>query len=113
MTDSIKLAVSEANRRRKIQHEYNQKHGITPVSAKRSIDAGLNEQQAGSAQNDDFNQKVAQLVESLNIPKDPKDQKKLVESLRKEMFQAAASREFEKAAMLRDKIKTIQELLLT
>ncbi len=108
MTDSINQAVSEANRRRAIQTEYNKLHGITPVSARRGIDVGLSE---NSSKEDDL-AKADELLQ-LDIPKDPKDQKKLIDTLRKQMFEHAASREFEQAASVRDRIKKIQEMLLT
>ena len=46
------------------------------------------------------------------VPQDPKEQHKLLESLKKQMFEAAARREYENAAKLRDTIKAIQEDLL-
>ncbi len=46
------------------------------------------------------------------VPEDPKEQHKLLESLRKQMFEAAARREYENAAKLRDTIKAIQDDLL-
>jgi excinuclease UvrABC helicase subunit UvrB len=46
------------------------------------------------------------------IPENPKEQQKLLESLKKQMFEAAARREYENAAKLRDTIKAIQEDLL-
>jgi excinuclease UvrABC helicase subunit UvrB len=46
------------------------------------------------------------------VPEDPKEQQRLLESLKKQMFEAAARREYENAATLRDTIKAIQEDLL-
>ena len=46
------------------------------------------------------------------VPEDPKEQQKLLESLKKQMFEAAARREYENAAKLRDTINAIQEDLL-
>ena len=49
----------------------------------------------------------------VTLPSDPQEVRKLLESLKTEMFQAAAKREFERAAQLRDTIKGIQERLLS
>lgn len=101
ITRSIDEAVSETNRRRKIQAEYNKLHGIIPESAKRGVDAGLVP---------DSPERI--IEQTPDIPKDPKEQQKLVEGLRKEMFEAAAKREFETAAKLRDRIQAVQKAML-
>lgn len=103
MTRSIEEAVQETNRRRSIQQKYNDAHGISPQSAKRQIQDSLVER---------VMEEIAEKAEELNIPKDPRDQKRYIEALRKEMFNAASKREFETAAALRDKINTIQDILL-
>lgn len=109
MTDSIRQAVNEAERRRKIQAEFNQKHGITPQSARSEIQVSL-----GTIVSDEPEAAPAEVrIGGVAVPKDPKDQQRLIEQLRKEMFDAAAKREFEKAAGLRDTINAIQEQLLT
>lgn len=109
MTDSIKLAISEVERRRKIQAAYNAQHNIIPQSAKRSIEASLVERPGGDEPSGEL--PPEELLAGL--PKDPKDQKRYLEQLKKEMFAAAAAREFEKAASLRDRIHAIQAVLLT
>lgn len=106
MTDSIRGAVAEAERRREIQLAFNAKHGITPTSAKRSIPEGLIPGErllTVLAAGDD---KV------IEVPREPAAQRALVDQLRKQMFEAAARREFEKAAELRDSLKRLQEALL-
>ena len=110
ITDSIQQALDETTRRRKIQSEYNTKHGITPHSAKRSIDAGLVDRIADDPLINVHDKASEALLSTL--PKDPHLQKKYLETLKKEMFQAAAAREFEKAASLRDTIQAIQAVLL-
>ena len=101
MTRSMQEAISETERRRAIQAEFNAKHGIIPHSAKRSEQRSL----GGEAQG----QVVAQSepLYGADIPADPREQQKLVERLRREMFDAAAKREYELAAQLRDKIQMI------
>jgi excinuclease ABC subunit B len=103
MTKSMKEAIGETDRRRAIQAEFNAKHGITPRSAKRSEQRSLGE---GTA--------VAEGLPTYGvaIPADPNEQRKLVEQLRKEMFDAAAKREYERAAQIRDTIQTILKQLV-
>jgi len=105
VTRSMQEAISETERRRKIQAEFNKEHGIVPRSAVRSIDPGL-------APDLDITPEIALGQLSIQIPPDSKSQKKLLESLRKEMFEAAAKKEFEQAAALRDAINAIQTELL-
>jgi excinuclease ABC subunit B len=103
MTDSIRAAVAETERRREIQAAYNKRHGIVPHSARRSIEKSLVEEVLLP---------VAEIRTSdgalIEVPKDTPGQKKLIEKLRKEMFDSAAKREFERAAELRDAIQRIQ-----
>jgi excinuclease ABC subunit B len=102
-TKSMKEAIAETTRRRKIQAEYNKEHGIIPRSASRSEQIALGDQVDESAE---------AAASGISIPQDPREQQRLLESLKKQMFDAAARREFEKAAELRDSIKAIQDLLL-
>jgi excinuclease ABC subunit B len=104
-TKSMKEAIAETTRRRKIQAEYNKEHNITPRSATRADQIALGEQI-------DEAEVAAQALAGVEIPSDPREQQRLLESLKKEMFDAAARREFERAAELRDRIKAIQERLL-
>jgi excinuclease ABC subunit B len=104
-TKSMKEAIAETTRRRKIQAEYNKLHNITPRSATRADQIALGEQV-------DEAEVAAQALAGVEIPSDPREQQRLLESLKKEMFDAAARREFERAAELRDRIKAIQERLL-
>lgn len=104
MTESIKAAVTETDRRRKIQIEYNQKHGIVPKTIIKKAFGAL-----GNAIED-----VLGLEEQLGIelPKDRSGQQKLLETLRREMFELAARKEFEQAAKIRDRLNLIQEKIL-
>jgi excinuclease ABC subunit B len=106
MTRSMKDAIAETDRRRKIQAEFNQAHGIVPRTATRSEQIALGDAAAEQAvQEGAPNYGVV-------VPEDPKEQQKLLESLKKQMFEAAARREYENAAKLRDTIKAIQEDLI-
>jgi excinuclease ABC subunit B len=106
MTKSMKEAIAETDRRRKIQAEFNKTHNIVPRSATRSEQIALGDVAAEEA--------VSESAPKYGVivPQDPKEQHKLLESLKKQMFEAAARREYENAAKLRDTIKAIQEDLL-
>jgi excinuclease ABC subunit B len=101
VTRSIQEAISETERRRAIQAEFNAKHGIVPRSAKRSEQRSLGEESTADMVADN------QPSYGVDIPVDPREQQKLVESLKKEMFDAAARKEYELAAQLRDKIQAV------
>lgn len=99
MTDSMKRAISETNRRREIQHAYNIEHGITPRGVDKAIDEGL---RAIIPQKEDTKNK-------LNLNKIPKDEYgSLVKDLEGQMKLASANLEFERAAELRDLIADIK-----
>jgi excinuclease ABC subunit B len=105
MTKSMEAAIAETERRRTIQAAFNAEHGIIPHSAKRGEQRSL-----GDAV--DMALAEAEKVYGADIPEDPKEQQKLVESLKKEMFDAAARREYERAAQLRDRIKAVTDVLI-
>ncbi len=102
MTDSMKRAIGETNRRRAIQHAYNLEHGITPRGVDKAIDEGL---RAIIPQKEDTKNK-------LNLNKIPKDEYgSLVKDLEGQMKLASANLEFERAAELRDLIAEIKAKL--
>jgi excinuclease ABC subunit B len=107
-TDSMRAAIQEANRRRKIQSDYNTLHGIVPQSAKRGLEAPL--VAVCSELVDPETGEVIKLDEA--IPADAKGQQKLIEGLKEDMRKAASNREYEKAAEIRDKLIRIQRSLL-
>ena len=96
LTDSMEKAISETNRRRKIQMEYNKEHGITPQTIKKSIRDTIKASIVEEAQ-EEYN-----LDENTTI-------EELINKLTDEMLQHAAAMEFEKAAELRDKIKELSK----
>lgn len=103
MTAAMNYAISETNRRRKIQTRYNEEHGITPHSVNKAIDQGLR----AIIPVDDSKKK-----HKLNLNKIPVDEyKNLIDDLTAQMQLAAANLEFEKAADLRDTISEIKERL--
>ncbi len=92
VTDSMKRAIDETNRRRKIQMEYNEKHGIIPKTIVKD---------------------VREIIEATK-PIDSKKSKKksgdaFLSMLEKEMFEAAKHLDFERAAQLRDKLKELND----
>lgn len=107
VTRSMKEAIAETDRRRKIQAEFNEKHGIIPRSATRSEQIALGD----SVADETLREQAPQY--GVVVPEDPREQQKLLETLKKQMFDAAARREYETAAKIRDSIKAIQNDLLT
>ncbi|MGB4761963.1 MAG: excinuclease ABC subunit UvrB [Candidatus Saccharimonas sp.] len=100
MTDSMKRAISETDRRRDIQTAYNTKHDITPRGVDKAIDEGL---RAIIPQKEDAKK------EKINLNKIPKDEyASLVKDLTGQMSLASANLEFERAAELRDLIGEIK-----
>jgi excinuclease ABC subunit B len=102
VTDSMKRAIDETNRRRRLQADYNEKHGITPQSVVRSIAGPLVEIYEADYVTVPL---AAEKTERYNA----RDEARLIERLKKEMKQAAANLEFERAAELRDRIRKIEE----
>ena len=104
MTDSMKRAIGETERRREIQRAYNEEHGITPRSIVSSIDMGL--AQILKAEYGDVEE-----AETEGIP-EFKSQAELdghIAKLEGEMRDSAKRFEFEKAARLRDAIKELRD----
>ena len=98
LTDSMEKAISETNRRRHIQEQYNLEHGIIPKTIKKSIRDNI----SITKQEDigvEFNMENAD------------DIKNTIAELTDEMLKYAASMDFEKAAEVRDKIKELEKLL--
>ena len=95
LTESMEKAISETNRRRQIQENYNKKHGITPKTIQKSVRDLIK----------------ASIVEDISAEyKIDKNEtpEQIIERLTDEMLKAAAAMEFEKAAELRDKIKDLE-----
>ena len=103
MTDSMKLAIDETNRRRAIQEQYNKEHNITPTTIQKSVRDLIS-----------ISKVIAK--EEMRFEKDPEsmDQKeleKLIREIEKSMKKAAAELDFENAAMLRDKMVELKKKL--
>ena len=103
MTDSMKQAIEETERRRKVQMAYNEAHGITPQTIKKSVRDLIA-----------VSKKVA--AEEVRMEKDPesmseKELEKLAKELTKQMKKAAAELNFEAATELRDKLVEIKRMM--
>ena len=103
LTDSIKYALDETNRRRKKQFEYNLAHNITPQTIKKSISNTL----LTMTETDDNKPSTSKINTNY------KDINKEIKRLTKEMKEYAGDLEFEKAMICRDKIKELEKIRLT
>jgi len=106
-TDSMAKAINVTRTRRATQEEYNRRHGITPQTIVKAIQA-----LEGTAQ-DDFVDvtKPAKKAKESDIPLE--ELPHIISAMRREMFDLSESLEFEKAAALRDKIKDLEEIRLS
>ena len=102
LTDSMRHAIGETNRRRAKQTQFNEENGITPESIVKPVDMAL--AQISEA---DYVTVPLDFPEEEAVSSDQLDQ--LISNLEKQMREAAKQFEFEKAAQLRDRIKTLKE----
>ena len=103
VTDSMRVAIEETERRRKLQQEYNEAHGITPQTIQKSVRDLIA-----------ISKKVA--AEEMNFAKDPesmsrKELEKLIADIQKKMQKAATELNFEAAAEYRDKMISLKNML--
>ena len=103
MTDSMRNAIEETNRRREIQEAYNEEHGITPTTIKKAVRDLIAVSKAVA----ETEVKLKKDPESMSI----KELKNLISQLEKQMRQAAADLNFEQAAELRDKMIELKKNL--
>ena len=106
ITDSMKNAIDETNRRRNIQLEHNKKYGIIPQTIKKPIENNLLSLVESYR---DFEDIVAEEMVDLGI--DKKDLPKLINKLEKDMHKAAKILDFERAAEIRDQLKKLREMV--
>ena len=104
ITDSMRAAIDETNRRREIQQKYNEEHGITPQTIKKAVRDLIAISRAASAGEEEFRKDPESM--------DTRELEKLAKELTKKMRQAAAELNFEEAAKLRDRMKEVKQMLL-
>ncbi|MBE0538013.1 MAG: excinuclease ABC subunit UvrB [Phycisphaerae bacterium] len=100
VTESMKKAIDETNRRRRIQLAYNAEHNITPETIRKAIKRGLADELKA--------RKIAQ--EAVNLGMDEYDRVEMAAEIEKEMLAAAESLDFERAALLRDRLAELKEM---
>lgn len=98
LTESMEKAITETNRRRRIQSEYNEAHGIKPETIRKSIRETIKASV------------IEEIPEEYNIGKE-QSVEEIINELSDEMLKCAARMEFERAAELRDKIRELEKLL--
>jgi len=102
ITKSMKRTIEETERRRKLQREYNKKHRITPVSINKKIEGGF----------EGFYKKKKKDLPEYSLSESAADYGKdiadIIKELEADMFKAADNLEFEKAAVIRDKIEELK-----
>ncbi len=98
LTESMEKAIRETNRRRKIQQQYNDEHGITPQTIKKAV-------------RDTIKASVVEDIQTAYQLEKDMDIQDIIAKLTDEMLQHASEMEFEKAAELRDKIKELESLI--
>ncbi len=103
MTDSMKKAISETKRRRKIQQEYNDANGITPTTIKKAVRDLIAISKAAGKEKAGFNKDIESM--------DDRELEKLIKELNKKMHRAAAELNFEEAAAIRDRITEIRRIM--
>ena len=100
VTDSMQKAIDETTRRRKIQLQYNQEHGITPETIKKEIRRSLTDRV-----------KARQTArQAVHFGDHEYDKVELANQIEKEMLEAAQTLDFERAAFLRDQLRELKEL---
>ena len=102
VTNSMQRAIEETDRRRALQKAYNEKHGITPETVRKAIHAGIEAEAAAHAE---ANAAVGRSDETVYITEE------YINELVAEMMAAAEAMEFERAAVIRDRITTMRDAI--
>ena len=109
ITGSMKRAIAEVERRRKIQHDYNLEHHVSPIQISKPFRERLIDDTAEELVEEQKRKTKREDVDYKQLP--PQELKKEIKSLEKEMIYEAEILAFEKAAMLRDKVRELKKLL--
>lgn len=114
ITASMRKTIDETERRRKLQTEYNEKHGITPKTIYKSVEEILSSTSIADVRKKDYEKEEAAFLKVAEpvIKYMTNDQRKdLIEQMTEEMYTAAKDLEFERAAQLRDEIEKLKKLI--
>jgi excinuclease ABC subunit B len=113
ITKSMQKTISETNRRRKIQKEYNEKNNIKPVTIYKSTEEILNSTSIADMRKKDDKEDYgfAKVAEPILKYMDKEQKQDLIEQLREQMHEAAKDLEFEKAASIRDEIAKLEKMV--
>lgn len=113
ITDSMRKMITETNRRRKLQKQYNEEHNISPATIYKSIEEILSSTSIADVRKKEekeifaFSKVAEPVIKYMN-----NDQRKdLIEQLTEQMFQAAKDLEFERAASIRDEISRLKKMV--
>ncbi|HOV14144.1 MAG TPA: helicase-related protein, partial [Spirochaetota bacterium] len=106
VSDAMKEAIGETDRRRNVQIEHNKKNGITPKSIIKKIESMLERQKHLEVEEEKF--EIELLRKKYNFL-EKKDRNEYYKILEKQMLECAKNLEFEKAALIRDEIKKVKE----
>jgi len=107
MSEAMRSAIEETERRRAIQEEFNRKHGITPTSISKSIQDLLIRKKEEKRSLEKFDLELMERQYNILVPK---QRQALIKRLEQEMLELAKNLEFERAAVLRDELKRIREM---
>ena len=105
MSDAMKEAITETQRRRSIQEAYNKEHGITPKTIKKAVEDILEHQSVDAQENAATSLEILKKTSNLFVPA---QRKKVIAALKKEMEECAERLDYEQAAAYRDQIREIE-----
>jgi excinuclease ABC subunit B len=113
MTESMRKTINETNRRRKLQTEYNLKHGISPQTIYKSLEEIMSSTSIADMRKKEEKPEFAfsKVAEPILKYMDDNQKKDLIEQLTDQMYQAAKDFEFERAASLRDEINKLKKMV--
>jgi len=112
ITESMRKTIDETYRRRKLQQEYNEKHGITPKTVYKSVEEILSSTSIADVrkkESESTETSVLKVVEPVIKYMTDEQKKELIEQMTEEMYTAAKDLEFERAAFLRDEIEKLKK----
>ncbi|MDZ7369680.1 MAG: excinuclease ABC subunit UvrB, partial [candidate division KSB1 bacterium] len=111
MTDSMRRAIEETNRRRAIQAKYNEEHGITPKTIHKTVEEIMSATRVADARPQEYGRRGGaerQIAEAWQRM-DGEQRLEFLQQLRRQMMEAAAALEFERAAMIRDQLEELEK----